>query len=121
MARICGIDIPNDKRILISLTYIYGIGKSQSQKILKKINISENIRVKNLSEDKLTMIRNEIIKLKTEGELRREVSLNIKRLIEINSYRGIRHRKNLPVRGQSSKQNARTVKKLRKIITNKKK
>lgn len=121
MARIGGVDIPNDKRVVIALTYIYGIGKPQSQQILKEAKISEDIRVKDLSEDELTTIRNEIGKLKTEGDLRREVALNIKRLMEIGSYRGMRHRKSLPARGQSSKQNARTVKGPRKTVANKKK
>jgi small subunit ribosomal protein S13 len=121
MARISGVDIPNNKHVVIALTYIYGIGKSQSQQILKGAKISEYIRVKDLSEDELTIIRNEISKLKTEGDLRREVALNIKRLMEIGSYRGMRHRKSLPVRGQSSKQNARTVKGPRKTVANKKK
>ncbi|AGM24803.1 30S ribosomal protein S13 [Spiroplasma chrysopicola] len=121
MARIGGVDIPNDKRVVIALTYIYGIGKPLSQEILKGANISEDVRVKDLSEDELTKIRNEIAKYKTEGDLRREVALNIKRLMEIGSYRGMRHRKGLPVRGQSSKQNARTVKGPRKTVANKKK
>lgn len=119
MARIKGIDIPDNKRIIIALTYIYGIGKSISQKILKDTKILENIRVKDLSEENLTKIRNEIIKYKIEGELRRDIAMNIKRLIEIGSYRGMRHRKCLPVRGQSSKQNARTIKNLRKNNINK--
>ncbi|AGM25834.1 30S ribosomal protein S13 [Spiroplasma syrphidicola EA-1] len=121
MARIGGVDIPNDKRVVIALTYIYGIGKPLSQEILKRASISEDVRVKDLSEDELTKIRNEIAKYKTEGDLRREVALNIKRLMEIGSYRGMRHRKGLPVRGQSSKQNARTVKGPRKTVANKKK
>ena len=121
MARIAGIDIPNDKRVVISLTYVYGIGKPLAQEILKTINISEDRRVKDLSEEELTMIRNEVAKYKVEGDLRREVALNIKRLSEIGSYRGLRHRKGLPVRGQSTKTNARTRKGPRKTIANKKK
>lgn len=123
MARIGGVDIPNDKRVVISLTYVYGIGKSLSQDILAKLKISEDIRVKDLSEEQLTKIRNEVSKQKTEGDLRREVSLNIKLLMEIGSYRGMRHRRSLPVRGQSSKQNARTQKGPRgtKAIANKNK
>ena len=121
MARIAGIDIPNDKRVVISLTYVYGIGKPLAQEILKTINISEDKRVKDLSEEELTKIRNEVSKYKVEGDLRREVSLNIKRLSEIGSYRGLRHRKGLPVRGQSTKTNARTRKGPRKTIANKKK
>ena len=121
MARIAGVDIPNDKRVVISLTYVYGIGKPLAQEILKTINISEDRRVKDLTEEELTKIRNEVAKYKVEGDLRREVSLNIKRLSEIGSYRGLRHRKGLPVRGQSTKTNARTRKGPRKTIANKKK
>ena len=121
MARIAGVDIPNDKRVVISLTYVYGIGKPLAQEILKTINISEDRRVKDLSEEELTKIRNEVSKYKVEGDLRREVALNIKRLSEIGSYRGLRHRKGLPVRGQSTKTNARTRKGPRKTIANKKK
>ena len=121
MARIAGVDIPNDKRVVISLTYVYGIGKPLAQEILKTINISEDKRVKDLTEEELTKIRNEVSKYKLEGDLRREVSLNIKRLTEIGSYRGKRHRAGLPVRGQSSKTNARTRKGPRKTIANKKK
>mgnify|MGYP003429129906 FL=1 len=121
MARIAGVDIPNDKRVVISLTYVYGIGKPLAQEILKTINISEDKRVKDLTEEELTKIRNEVSKYKVEGDLRREVALNIKRLSEIGSYRGLRHRKGLPVRGQSTKTNARTRKGPRKTIANKKK
>ena len=121
MARIAGVDIPNGKRVVISLTYVYGIGKPLAQEILKTINISEDRRVKDLSEEELTKIRNEVAKYKVEGDLRREVALNIKRLSEIGSYRGLRHRKGLPVRGQSTKTNARTRKGPRKTIANKKK
>ena len=121
MARIAGVDIPNDKRVVISLTYVYGIGKPLAQEILKTINISEDRRVKDLSEEELTMIRNEVTKYKVEGDLRRDVALNIKRLSEIGSYRGLRHRRGLPVRGQSTKTNARTRKGPRKTIANKKK
>lgn len=121
MARIAGIDINNDKRIVIALTYIYGIGKSLSQKILKAVDVSEDIRVKNLSDEQLTKIRNEVAKYKIEGDLRREKAMDIKRLMEISSYKGIRHRKGLPVNGQSTKQNARTRKGPRKTVANKKK
>ena len=121
MARIAGVDIPNDKRVVISLTYVYGIGKPLAQDILKATNISEDRRVKDLSEEELTKIRNEVSKYKVEGDLRRDVALNIKRLSEIGSYRGLRHRKGLPVRGQSTKTNARTRKGPRKTIANKKK
>ena len=121
MARIAGIDIPNDKRVVISLTYVYGIGKPLAQEILKAVNISEDRRVKDLSEEELTTIRNEVAKYKVEGDLRRDVALNIKRLNEIGCYRGLRHRRGLPVRGQSTKTNARTRKGPRKTIANKKK
>ena len=121
MARIAGVDIPNDKRVVISLTYIYGIGPTTAKNILAKLGISEDIRVKNLSEEQLTAIRGEINKIKVEGDLRREISMNIKRLQEIGCYRGIRHRKGLPVRGQGTKNNARTRKGPKKTIANKKK
>ena len=120
MARIVGVDIKKKKRVVISLTYIYGIGLTTSQKILKACNISEDIRVKDLTDDQLNAIRNEVSKLKVEGDLRREVSLNIKRLQEIGCYRGIRHRRGLPVRGQRTKTNARTRKGPAKTIANKK-
>lgn len=121
MARIAGVDIPNDKRVVVSLSYIYGIGRPLAAEILKAVDVDENIRVKDLTEEQLTKIRNEVSKYKLEGDLRREVSLNIKRLTEIGSYRGLRHRKGLPVRGQSTKTNARTRKGPRKTIANKKK
>ena len=121
MARIAGVDIPNDKRVVVSLSYIYGIGRPLAAEILKAVDVSEDIRVKDLTEEQLTKIRNEVSKYKVEGDLRREVSLNIKRLNEIGSYRGLRHRKGLPVRGQSTKTNARTRKGPRKTIANKKK
>ncbi|WP_342264294.1 30S ribosomal protein S13 [Spiroplasma endosymbiont of Clivina fossor] len=122
MARIAGVEIPNNKRIVISLTYIYGIGLSTSQKILIVCNISESTRVNQLTEEQLTNIRAEISKdYKVEGELRRETQLNIKRLMEIGCYRGIRHRKGLPVHGQSTKQNARTKRDRRQTVANKKK
>ena len=121
MARIAGVDIPNDKRVVISLSYIYGIGRPLAAEILKAVGVSEDVRVKDLNEEELTKIRNEVAKYKVEGDLRREVSLNIKRLTEIGSYRGLRHRKGLPVRGQSTKTNARTRKGPRKTIANKKK
>ncbi|MDR2822709.1 MAG: 30S ribosomal protein S13 [Acholeplasmatales bacterium] len=110
MARISGVDIPNNKRVVIALTYIYGIGVSNSEKILKACNISEDIRVKDLTEDQLVAIRSEIAHYAVEGDLKREIQLNIKRLIEIGSYRGLRHRKGLPVRGQNTRNNARTRK-----------
>ena len=120
MARIVGVDIPNDKNVVISLTYIYGIGLSTSNKILEKVGVNPQTRVKDLSEEELTKIRGEIAHLKVEGDLRREVGLNIKRLQEIGCYRGIRHRRGLPVRGQRTKTNARTRKGPAKTIANKK-
>ena len=120
MARIAGVDIPNEKRIVISLTYIFGIGLSTSKKILAACEINEDTRTKNLTEEELFKIRKEIESIKIEGDLRREVSLNIKRLQEIGSYRGMRHRRGLPVRGQKTKTNARTCKGPRKTIANKK-
>lgn len=120
MARIVGVDIPNEKVVVVALTYIYGIGNSTSKEILKKAQVPELKRVKDLTEEEITRIRAEIAHLKVEGDLRREVLLNIKRLQEIGCYRGIRHRKGLPVRGQRTKTNARTRKGPRKTIANKK-
>ncbi|HLR09148.1 MAG TPA: 30S ribosomal protein S13 [Bacillota bacterium] len=120
MARIAGIDIPRDKRVVISLTYIYGIGKSTAQKILKEAGVSEDTRVRDLTEEELNNIRREVNNVTIEGDLRREHSLNIKRLIEIGSYRGMRHRRGLPVRGQKTKTNARTRKGPRQAIAGKK-
>jgi len=102
MARIAGVDIPNDKRVVISLTYVYGIGLATSQKILAAAGVSEDIRVRDLTSDQEDAIRREVDAIKVEGDLRREVNLNIKRLMEIGSYRGIRHRRGLPVRGQNT-------------------
>jgi len=108
MARIAGIDIPREKRVEIALTYIYGIGLSSSQKILKQTNVNPDTRVRDLTEEQVNRLREVIDRTyKVEGDLRREVALNIKRLIEIGSYRGLRHRRNLPVRGQRTKTNAR--------------
>ena len=120
MARIVGVDIPNDKPIWISLTYIYGIGRPTAQLICKNAKVDGMIRVKDLSDEQFNAIRNELAKHKTEGDLRREVALNIKRLTEIGCYRGLRHKKGLPVRGQRTKTNARTRKGPRKTIANKK-
>ena len=103
MARIAGVDIPNDKRVVISLTYVYGIGLATSKKILAAAGVSEDIRVKDLTNNQEDAIRREVDAIKVEGDLRREVNLNIKRLMEIGSYRGIRHRRGLPVRGQNTK------------------
>ena len=114
MARIVGIDIPNNKRVVVSLTYIYGIGNSLARVLCKNAKINENTRVKDLKEEDLVNIRNEIKKFHVEGDLRRDNALNIKRLMEINCYRGIRHKKKLPVRGQRTKTNARTCKGPRK-------
>ena len=122
MARISGVDIPNAKRVEVALTYIYGIGPKSSRDILAKTGINPDIRAKDLTEDDIAKLRDEIENNYTvEGELRREVALNIKRLVEINCYRGIRHRTGLPVRGQRTKTNARTRKGPAKTIANKKK
>ena len=122
MARISGVDIPNAKRVEVALTYIYGIGPKSSKDILAKTGINPDIRAKDLTEDDIAKLRDEIENNYTvEGELRREVAMNIKRLVEINCYRGIRHRKGLPVRGQRTKTNARTRKGPAKTIANKKK
>ncbi len=108
MARIAGVDIPREKRVEVALTYIYGIGLSTSQRILKQTSVNPDTRVRDLTEDQVNRLREVIDRTyKVEGDLRREVALNIKRLIEIGSYRGIRHRRNLPVRGQRTKTNAR--------------
>jgi small subunit ribosomal protein S13 len=122
MARIAGVDIPRDKRVVIALTYIYGIGRSTAEKILAETGIDPNTRVRDLTETEETKLRDYIDKnIKVEGDLRREVSLNIKRLIEIGAYRGLRHRRGLPVRGQRTKTNARTRKGPRRTVANKKK
>ena len=122
MARIAGIDLPNNKRGEIGLTYIYGIGRSTAQKVLTEAGIDWNIKVQDWNDEQLTAIRNILNdKHKLEGALRSEVQLNIKRLMDIGSYRGIRHRKGLPVNGQSTKRNARTRKGKRKTVAGKKK
>jgi len=122
MARIFGIDLPKDKRVEVGLTYIYGIGQKTASKIIKETGINPDTRVRDLTEDEVAKLRDYIDKnCVVEGDLRREVALNIKRLIEINCYRGIRHRKGLPVRGQRTKTNARTRKGPAKTIANKKK
>ena len=115
MARIAGVDLPREKRVEVGLTYVYGIGLSSSQKILKEAGISPDTRVKDLSDDDVNKIRKAMENYKVEGDLRREVALNIKRLTEIGCYRGLRHRKGLPVRGQRTKTNARTRKGPRKV------
>lgn len=121
MARIAGVDIPRDKRVVISLTYIYGVGLPTAKSILKNLNISEDIRVKDLTDDQVNAIRQGLDGVKLEGDLRRETQLNIKRLMEIGCYRGLRHRRGLPVRGQRTKTNARTRKGPRRTVANKKK
>ena len=122
MARIAGVDLPKEKRVEIGLTYIYGIGVSSSNKILAKAGISPDVRVKDLTDDDVAKIRKVIDEdYKVEGDLRREVALNIKRLTEIGCYRGLRHRRGLPVRGQRTKTNARTRKGPRKVVSRSKK
>ncbi len=122
MARIAGVDLPNQKRVEIGLTYIFGIGLKTSQDILASTEIDPNTRVKDLSENDISKLRDYIEHhVKVEGDLRREVSLNIKRLVEIGCYRGVRHRRSLPVRGQNTKQNARTRKGPKRQVTGKKK
>ncbi|UDM32387.1 30S ribosomal protein S13 [Lentilactobacillus laojiaonis] len=121
MARIAGIDLPRDKRIVIALTYIYGIGNTTAQKVLKEAAVSEDVRVRDLTPDQEDKIRAVVDNIKVEGDLRREVSMNIKRLQEIGSYRGMRHRRGLPVRGQHTKNNARTRKGKATAIAGKKK
>lgn len=121
MPRIAGTDIPNNKRIVVSLTYIYGIGLPTSKTILKKLNISEDLRAKDLSENDIVRLREELSNYMVEGDLRKEITLNIKRLMEIGSYRGVRHKKHLPVRGQRTKTNARTKRGKKTTIANKKK
>ncbi|WP_270216991.1 30S ribosomal protein S13 [Pediococcus pentosaceus] len=121
MARIAGVDLPRDKRIVIGLTYIFGIGNTTAQKILKDAEVSEDIRVRDLTADQEDKIRAEVDKYLVEGDLRRTVSLNIKRLQEIGSYRGMRHRRGLPVRGQHTKNNARTRKGKKVSIAGRKK
>ncbi|QCX33862.1 30S ribosomal protein S13 [Caloramator sp. E03] len=122
MARIAGVDLPREKRVEIALTYIYGIGRPSANKILKETGVNPDTRVKNLTEDEIAKLRDYIDKNYTvEGDLRREVALNIKRLMEIGCYRGLRHRRGLPVRGQRTKTNARTRKGPRRAIGGKKK
>lgn len=122
MARIAGVDLPKDKRVEIGLTYIFGIGRKTAQQILEATGVNPDTRVKDLTEDDVSKLREYIDhNVHVEGDLRREVALNIKRLVEIGCYRGVRHRKGLPVRGQRSKTNARTRKGPRKTMANKKK
>tara|TARA_B100001142_G_scaffold19467_2_gene18040 strand:- start:1385 stop:1753 length:369 start_codon:yes stop_codon:yes gene_type:complete len=122
MARISGIDLPNAKRVEIGLTYIYGVGRKVSNDILGKANIDKNLRVRDLSDDQVNQIRTIIEKeYQVEGDLRRDISLNIKRLMDLGNYRGLRHRKHMPVRGQRTKTNARTRKGPRRLAVSKKK
>ena len=122
MARIAGVDLPREKRVEIGLTYIYGIGRATANKILSDTGISPDVRVKDLTEAQASALRDYIEhNLRVEGDLKREVSLNIKRLMEIGCYRGVRHRKGLPVRGQSTKQNARTRKGPKRTVSRSKK
>ncbi|MDY0023708.1 MAG: 30S ribosomal protein S13 [Candidatus Izemoplasmatales bacterium] len=121
MARIAGVDIPREKRVVISLTYVYGIGRTRAEEILKACGISEDTRVKDLTDEEVVKIRQEVQKFTVEGDLRRERAMNIKRLQEIGSYRGLRHRRGLPTRGQNTRNNARTRKGPRKTVANKKK
>lgn len=122
MARIAGVDLPRDKRIVIGLTYIFGIGKSRSIQILKQTGIDESVRVKDLDDRQISEIKKAIgDSFRVEGDLRTEVNLNVKRLMDIGSYRGLRHRLGLPVRGQQTKTNARTRKGIRKTVAGKKK
>ena len=119
MARIAGVDLPREKRVEIGLTYIYGIGVSSSRRILAAAGVNPDTRVKDLTDDQVASIRKEMEGYKVEGDLRREVALNIKRLTEIGCYRGLRHRKGLPVRGQRTKTNARTRKGPRRLVSKK--
>ena len=122
MARISGVDLPREKRVEIGLTYIYGIGRTSSNRILKEANVNPDTRVKDLTDEEVARLRDVIDATQTvEGDLRREIAMNIKRLQEIGCYRGIRHRKGLPVRGQKTKTNARTRKGPKRTVANKKK
>ncbi len=122
MARVAGVDLPRDKRVVVALTYIFGIGRSSAEKIVKETGINPDTRVKDLTEEEISKIREAIDRgYKVEGELRREISMNIKRLIDIGCYRGIRHRRGLPVRGQRTRTNARTRKGPRRTVGTKRK
>ncbi|HMW47088.1 MAG TPA: 30S ribosomal protein S13 [Cellvibrionaceae bacterium] len=116
MARIAGVNIPDNKHAVISLTYVYGIGRTTAKRICASTGIAEDAKISSLTEDQIDLIRNEVTKITVEGDLRREVSMSIKRLMDLGCYRGLRHRKGLPVRGQRSKTNARTRKGPRKAI-----
>jgi small subunit ribosomal protein S13 len=121
MARISGVDLPRNKRIEVALTYLYGVGTSRSREILSATGIDPNLRTQDLTDDDVSRLRREIENYKIEGALRTEVSMNIKRLMDIGCYRGLRHRRGLPVRGQRTKTNARTHKGVRRAIAGKKK
>lgn len=121
MARIAGVDIPREKRVVIALTYVFGIGRTRAEIICEAAGIDISTRVKDLTDSDIVKIRQEVEKFTVEGDLRREVSLNIKRLTEIGSYRGLRHRRGLPVRGQNTRNNARTRKGPKRTVANKKK
>jgi len=116
MARIEGVDLPRDKRVEVALTYIYGIGQTTSQQILEETGVDPDTRVRDLTENEMQKLRGAINDITTEGDLRRQINMNIKRLMEINSYRGLRHRRNLPVRGQRTRTNARTRRGVRKTV-----
>lgn len=120
MARIAGINLPPNKRVEVGLTYIYGIGRSLSRRILSELNVNLNTKVKDLTENDVVKLRDYIAKIPVEGDLRRKVQLDLKRLMEINTYRGTRHRKKLPVRGQRTRKNARTRKGKKKTVAGKK-
>ncbi len=120
MARIAGVNLPKEKRVEVGLTYILGIGRSMSKKILTELNIGLNIKVQDLTEDQVNKLRERISKIQTEGDLRRKVQLDIKHLVDTGTYRGLRHRRGLPVRGQKTRKNARTRKGKKKTVANKK-
>lgn len=120
MARVSGVDLPREKRVVIGLTYIFGIGNTQSKRIIAEAGVNPDTRVRDLTEEEVNKIREIIGRMSVEGDLRRQISFDIKRLVEIGSYRGVRHRKGLPVRGQNTKNNARTRKGKIKAVTKKK-
>ena len=121
MARFAGVDVPNNKRVEVSLTYLYGVGRERARKICQEAGIEHNVKTQDLTEDQTLKLREALEKFKLEGDLRREVNMSIKRLMDLGCYRGLRHRKGLPVRGQSTRQNARTRKGPKKTVANKKK
>ena len=121
MARISGVDLPREKKVEFSLCYIYGIGRTSALKLVEEVGVDRSTRVKDLTEDQVSSIREAVVKMKVEGELRTENTMNVKRLMDIGSYRGIRHRRGLPTRGQNTKNNARTRKGRKKTVAGKKK